>query len=650
MQYGDIKKEKLDKLERKLYSRNAPNIMGEDKPDPNYRFDEEEDEKVRDNWQEKPGAFDELANKMSNRANKKHSLAKKILVFSIMFFIAACGVAAFVFLGGTNQISSKNVDIKVSGPLSVAAGQETSLDINVINNNNTDLEATSLVVEYATGTRSSADLTKDLGQQRFDLGSIKSGENYDQNIKVVFFGEKDSLKDLKISLEYRIQNSSALFYKETLQEITISSSPVIVTPTYPKEVNSNQDITFSIEVASNSKDPLNNFLLNVEYPFGFVFKSASPTASYNNNVWQLSNLNPGEKKTITITGTVIGQNNEEKVFKVNTGTASQDDERVIAIPFSQSDESITINKSFIGLDVSVGGQNGNYNGQGGSQVSIGITVTNNLPDKLYNASVEVALSGGALNASNVSPDSSGFFQSFDNSILWDKRSVPGFSEMGPGSQQKLSFSLSPLLYANIASGAKPEIDITVAAKGEHILDSGSSEEVSDVETRKITLSTDLLLTSKVARSVGNIENSGPVPPKANTPTTYTVIWDIANSFNQVSNVEVKATLPSYVTWTNVKSPSNEIFSFNPTTNEVVWNAGSILPGTGFSYPKKEIQFQLQFLPSVSQVGQAPVILGETSISAIDKVTDLNIRSTAPAVTTDYSGDPSFKVGDDKVVQ
>jgi len=78
-----------------------------------------------------------------------------------------------------------------------------------------------------------------------------------------------------------------------------------------------------------------------------------------------------------------------------------------------------------------------------------------------------------------------------------------------------------------------------------------------------------------------------------------------DSFNQVSNVEVRATLPSYVKWTNIKTPSSEIFSFNPVTNEVVWDVGSVLSNTGFGSSKKEVQFQLEFLPSTSQVGQAP---------------------------------------------
>lgn len=655
MQYGDEKREKLDRLERKLYSRNAPDIIDKGRSELNTERNQEEnlsmEAGIKENWQEqKAGSFDELAARVSKMAQKKHNFVNKIFLFSALFFVVAASVAAFVFFRGMNSVSSKNVDIKIVGPLSIGGGQEVSLDINIINNNSVDLESASLVIEYATGTRSVANLSKELSQERFALGVIKSRESYDKNIKVVFFGEKDNLKQLKISLEYRVANSSALFYKEKVHEIAISSAPVIVTPTYPKEINSNQEIAFNIEVVSNSKDNINDLLVNVEYPFGFVFKEATPKASFGNNIWGFASLDSGEKKTIAIKGSIIGQDNEEKVFKINTGTRNPDDERVIAVPFSQSVESILVKKPFIGLEISIGGKNGNFVTQGGSQINAEFIVKNNLPSRLFNTSVEVGFKGGAFNRAGVVAGNSGFFQSFNDTILWDKRSVPNFSDMGPGSEEKLSFRLSPLSYSEIVKGSKPEVEMIIKAKGERILDSGSVEAVSVIETRKIILASDINLSSKVTRSTGNLENSGPIPPKVDIPTTYTVVWSVSNSFNQVSNVEVRATLPSYVKWTNLKNPTNEIFSFNQVTNEVVWNIGSLLPNTGFSSAKKEIYFQLEFLPSISQLGQSPLILGEAILSGTDKITGLKIESRSKEVTTNFYGDPSFKMGDDKVVE
>lgn len=659
MQYGGEKREKLDRLQRKLYSRNAPNIIdeGRSKLEPSDDFNgspQSEGEgtgEIKESWQEtKASSFDELAARVSRMTKNKHTFVRKIFIFSVLFFVIACGIAAFVFLGGMNSISTRNVDIKVVGPLSVGSGQEVSLDINVINNNNTDLESASLLIEYPEGSRSAADLTKELNQERYALENIKSGESFSQNVKMVFFGEKGIGKQLKISLEYRVKNSSALFYKEKEYEMSISSAPVIITPTYPKEVNSNQDVTFNIEIASNSNDKVSNFLVNVEYPFGFTFAGATPSPSYGSNIWRFSELNSGEKKTISIRGNIIGQDNEERVFKINTGTGSEDDERAIAISFSQLVESILIKKPFIGLDVLVGGENGDFAAQGGSQVNTVFVLKNNLSSILYNVSAEVSFSGGAFNPLSVSAGNNGFFQSSNNTILWDKRSIPDLSEIGPGDEKDFSFRLSPLLYSNVVKGTKPQIDMTIRVTGERVLESGSVEKISATETRKILLASDVSISAKTVRSVGDLENSGPIPPKADVPTTYTIVWSINNSFNQLSGVEVRATLPPYVKWTELKNPQSEIFSFNQTTNEVVWNVGSVLSGTGFNSPSKQIYFQVEFLPSLSQIGQSPAILGETTLSGTDKITGLRVEKKTGAATTNFSGDPSFKMGDEKVVQ
>ena len=316
----------------------------------------------------------------------------------------------------------------------------------------------------------------------FPLGVIKNGESYNQKISGVFFGEKESVKEIKISLEYRVKNSSATFYKEKNYEISISSSPIIITPTYPKEINSNQDITFSIEVFSNSKESINDLLVQVEYPFGFVYKSSSLSPlTGGNNIWKFSELSSGSKKTINIVGSIIGQDNEEKVFRINSGTASKDDERTIGVPIVAMSESILVKKPFIDLVLLIDNKEGDYAAKGGSPVFNQIVLRNNLPEKLFNLSVEASLSGGALNQSSVVVGEGGFFRSLDNVILWDNRSISSLGNMDPGTEQKLSFRLTPLAYSQIQKGSNPLINILVKIKGERVLDSGSVESISAME-------------------------------------------------------------------------------------------------------------------------------------------------------------------------
>ena len=645
-------KNRLDSLEKKLYSREVNQTENNNRSQFKNRIPEIEDvEEIVSDWQkDDKNNFDVIASKVTNMATRKHGFLSKFFIFSIIFFVVALGIAVFVFMGGMNFVSSRNVDIRVVGPISVGGGQEVSFDVGIVNNNNIRLDSASLLIEYPEGTRSPKDLNVVLTRERFELDPIRSGGTYNHKIEAVFFGEKDTVKEVKISLEYRVENSSALFYKEKNYEITISSAPVIVTPIYPKEVNANQEIIFEIEVASNSSDNIGELLLTAEYPFGFNFLSSSPSPSFSDNIWRFTNLKSGEKRNIKITGSISGQDNEERVFRITTGTPSEDDERMIGVVINELAESILIRKPFLGLDVLINGIRGDYSASGGSQVNTEFVVQNNLSSKIFNVKATARLVGGALNKQSISVPSGGFYSSSNDTILWDNRSVSKFSEMNPGETQNLSFRMSPLTYGNILSGSRPEIDIEIVIEAERISDSGRSEIITSKETRKIILATDLRLFSRTFRSQGNIENFGHIPPKADNKTTYNILWNIENSFNQVSNLEARAVLPPYVRWTGFFSPDNESISFDSNTNEVIWRVGGVLPNTGFDSSKKEVYFQIELMPSLSQVGQSPVLVGEVSVTGIDRNTNNRIQFKVPAVTTSYSSDPTFKQGNERVVQ
>lgn len=646
-----MERNKLERLEKKLYSRKAPEVIDPGRSDLEPDTFDNDVLEANDGWQaDGRNRFDVLASKISKTAMNKSSFVKKFFIVAVFLFALSSLTAGFVFFGGVNLISSENVDIKVVGPTSIGGGQESSFDITIINNNNTSLNSATLLIEYPAGTRSPKDLTKDLSRERLTIGDIAPGESYTQTISGVFFGEKESVKLIKLSLEYRVENSSATFFKEKEHEVAISSAPVILSPTYPKEANSNQELTFNVELASNSQDSINNLVLKIDYPFGFVFSSASPSPFAGDNVWKFGSLGKGEKKTVSVRGTIIGQDNEEKVFKISTGTVSPDDDRAIGVVIAELTESILIKKPFIGLDVFLNGKSGDYSVRGGSFVEAGLNIMNNLPTRLFNTQVEINFSGGAFDQLSVSAGQGGFFRSADNTILWDSRSVTELSDLGPGSQTRLSFRLAPLPYSSVPRNQRPEIVMTVKARGERVLESGSVEVVSATESRKIVLVTDLSLSAKTVRSEGNFENSGPIPPKVNTPTTYTIVWRVSNSFNQVGNAEVRATLPPYVKWTGLYSPSGEKFSFNPTTKEIVWSVGTLLPNTGFSSPSRDVYFQVELTPSTSQIGSNPVLVGEATLVGTDRVTNAQVGVSGLPVTTDFSGDATFKTGNDKVSQ
>jgi len=184
--------------------------------------------------------------------------------------------------------------------------------------------------------------------------------------------------------------------------------------------------------------------------------------------------------------------------------------------------------------------------------------SNNLPTKVTDAEIIVRLGGTVLNKSSVSVDR-GFYQSFDNTIVWDKSKKPELADIAPGASGRVGFSFSPHDFSVIMSSAfrNPEISMEVGVRGKRLSNDGVLEEISSIISRKVKLSSDLMLTSRILHFTGPFQNTGPIPPKVGEETVYTITWTVTNTSNNISKAKVTALLPSYVRWVNAVYPGDE---------------------------------------------------------------------------------------------
>ena len=297
----EFDKSRLERLKRSLYSRDESNVPKEKRTPVS-----EVDYDVKNSWGNPP-SFEMSAEAIAMK-RKSNSFFNKFLLGSIIFFFLALGAAAFIFFGGLNMISSNNVDIKIVGPSTISSGEELDLNLSVVNQNRTSLEKVTLSIDYPTGTQSVDKSGTPLVRDKTDLGTIANGQSKDYSLRALMFGEKGATKTLKLRLEYTVTGSNAVFSKEKTYDVSISSSPLLLDVKYPIEINSGQDVTFSIDVTSNSSVAVQNALVKIEYPYGFTYKDSSiKPLSSGNNIWKVGDLKDGDKKTLTVTGTLVGQ-------------------------------------------------------------------------------------------------------------------------------------------------------------------------------------------------------------------------------------------------------------------------------------------------------------------------------------------------------
>lgn len=606
----------------------------------------EHDESVKESWGEDVGE-DILQVKTEEIP---FNMFKKIFIGSVLFFMLAVAYVAYQFLGGGNIVSSKNINVSVLGPAFAGGGEEISLQISIENRNTVPLEYAELFVEYPKGAGSlNASTSPDMVRMDIPLEKIVAGGDHQEIVKVVLYGEEGKEQTIKFNLEYRVQGSNAIFQKENTYPVRISSSPINLALDAPKEMNAGQELTLKVKASSNASKNVSDVLLQVDYPPGFLFESSDPKPSSGNNLWRLGDFHAGSSRIIKIVGIMQGDDGDQRTFRIIGGSASSGDEKTIGTIYSSVFQTVAIHRSFLDAKISLNGDSSDgASVQGGREVRGEVIWKNNLPTRITNAEISVKLSGNAFNRAAVKTER-GFYNSSESTIVWDKNSISEFQTIEPGATGRLPFTLVPLQLFTGGSGTiqSPQINLTTTVKGDVTSSGGGSNTVTTEKIVKI--STDLQLLSRAVYSVGPFKNSGPLPPQAERETTYTIMWSVMNSANDVSGATVVTTLPPYVKWGGQTYPDTEDISYNEEKHTVTWHLGTISAGAGYSSIPREADFQIKLLPSFSHIDSSVSLSGDVVLSGTDSFANVSVQTGKSAMTTSLNNDPNFRSGDDVVV-
>lgn len=637
-------KNSIEDIKKRLYSRNLKNDINIKKGSLHDSLSG-----VNDDWGREDNGS-KITEIMRKKGIKTPTFSK-LLTFATLFFVASVVFAGYMFFAGSNMVSPDNINIKIAGPAFIEGGEELALKVTVENKNSTSLELADMIIEYPKGSVSPNGTTEN-SRMRKSLGSIAPGRKSEDIVRLMLFGEEGSDKNIKFTLEYRIAGSNAIFVKEEMYTVKISSAPINLKVEAPSDVGSNQELAMNIKLDSNSSQDVKDLLLQVDYPPGFDFASSEPKPTYGNNVWVVGDMKTGDSKQISIKGLVNAEDSEDRTFRIYTGSRSQSDEKSIQTVYNSIFQTIKIKKPSLETRVSLNNDlSTTISSQGEKAVRGEIVWKNNSPAKIDDGEISIKVTGNTLNKYSVVAEH-GFYNSASDTIVWNKNTYGDFGSIEPGESGSLSFDFSslPLVSENGTITTSPKIDLDITVKWRGFASDGSQGEFTSVSKKTVRILTDLQITPRALYYSGPFQNSGPLPPKAEKETTYTIVWTVTNSSNPISSGVVRATLPSYVNWIGKVSPDGESVTYNESTREIVWTAGEIKSGTGLSTRPKEVAFQVKLTPSLSQINKTPMLLSETAISGFDQFTKNDIKVVRPGLTTLLSTDSNFKYGNELVAR
>jgi hypothetical protein len=568
---------------------------------------------------------------------------------AVFFFISVAASFLFLFHGGLT-VSNNNVLITVQpSSSSIASGGTVQLLVTIENKNPAPISNADLSMDFPDGTLSADDLTSPLPRYVGTFGTIPAGATVTRTVQAVFFGSVNQSLSIPVSLQYNTPNSNALFTKDQNTALTITSSPLTISAQSISSVAPGQPFTIALSVRSNATTPLTNIAVSAEYPQGFTAQKVqlqnqsktaqniTPTSAQPS--FTIGTLAPGQQASIYITGIITGTDNDQKSFQFTVGTLKTDGSAGLAVAYASQTTNITVSKPFLAVSLSL--NHGNTDPTvvvAGDPVSGMVTWINSLTTSLTNAQVSIALSGNAFDPSSVST-ANGYFDSADNTLLYTSQTDNSLALLNSNNTGNGIFSLSTKSGTELAGITNPVIKLAVTVSGQPT--GGTVETITNTLINTIEVATNLELASKIVHASGPFQNSGPVPPVPNQPTTYTVELSVSNTVNSVAGATATMILPPYVTFTGNMSPRDGSLSYNQTTHTVTWKIGDVDAGVGNKTPATTAAFQISFVPSTTQSGSSPILVGNQTLIGTDRFTEAQVGNTAPALTTQTTSDPSY---------
>lgn len=568
---------------------------------------------------------------------------KRFFFFSVLFFAFALSVALYSMYRGAMTLSSKNVTVTILGNSFVGGGEELPIQVEIANKNSADLVDAELTIDYPKGATDQAG--GDIVHIKKTLGTIASGKTKSEVFTVVLYGEQGISRDIKATLSYKLNGSIAIFQKEQLFSVMVSSSPLALTVDGPPAVGSNQPFGLTIRNTFSGDTSLDNAVVRIEYPNGYLFQSAVPAPVSGNNVWSLGDLEKGTERAIFIKGKLVGEEQDEKSFRIYVGARQSDMDNRIAVAYNSALHTVIISQPFITGTIAVNGQEGDIIALPVDAPINGVVRwVNNSPVSVVNPVFTLALNGDSVDTESL-VIKDGYYNALDRTVTWTAESDPTLATLSPGQRGEFAFGFKtkPVI------GTQTDINLGLSVKGTFPEREYQESSISNIDAKTIRFAARLQFAAQSLYSIGAIKNTGPFPPKADQETTYTISWTAKPVENALTQMQASAVLPVGVIWGGVIVPQTEQVAYNPETRIVTWILG-VLPKATSIPASKTVSFQVKVRPTRTQVDSELTLLGTTTITATDTVANAPLTLSRPPLTTKLDTDPAYIPGKEKVVR
>lgn len=588
---------------------------------------------------------------------KRNIIIGLIIVLFIIFLVTLLG---FWLFKPSPKFSGDKVKMDIKAPFSINSGEKINYQIRFTNNEGVSLTKTMLTVNLPAGfTFINSNLPPiDKANQNpnikvWEINDLFMEQSEIIDINGVLIGPISSKPVITANLTYIPANFSSEFQKNETFTTEIMDSLITLASEHTAQVANGEITEIKVRVSNKSAEmPLSALEIDLNFPAEFALLESlqlnsgeiaksldayvlnKAKAEISPKILNINSLLPLEEKIIIYRGKFTVP--ETKNIDLNLQSKiKQADEYII-----QKEETISfeIIKGDLLTNLIIQGSNQNKPINPGDTLNYLLSIENKSKKTLGNIKVRAVIDSLFMDWKSLNDKNNGVQE--NNQILWTADQIPVFSNLLPEEEVEIPFQIK-LKNLQDVKNYLPE-DLMVKSFFEtqiNQINNVPAEITTESNTITNEFNTNLTFGAEGRYFGANSETlgSGPLPPIVGQKTTYKILWKITNSLHEISNIEIKAKLPAYITYEAGENLSVGNIYKNQN-NEIVWQIARI-PA---SVTQSTADFKISLTPQTQDAAKILSLMQEGVLTATDSQTKGQITITFQGLTTNLDSDPLGK--------
>ncbi|MFA5047780.1 MAG: hypothetical protein WC516_01925 [Patescibacteria group bacterium] len=549
------------------------------------------------------------------------------VIIDLLLALAVISLVAFnVYLWQKADLLS-NIDITISTePKEISSGSDVTYVINYHNKSRAQLSDGQLTVNLPANFIKKEISPRDVFSDHtntFSLGNIDGGANGQLKISGTVWGSVGSTQKIKANLNFASPASSSATapgrlrdQKSVAYSYNISRSLVSLDLTAPNEVSNNHAFDGNLKYSNLSDNQLAKIIIKIE-GLDKDFSILSSSLADQNSFWTIEKIAPQSSGQINFSGKFFTPENvTSRPIKLNLYVELASGERLLQQTLEKN-TSIIHSKFLLQLSSDI------KNITPGQTMDYVLHYENKETSTLKNIRISAHLSGD-------------FIYNNDSQIFWSANNFPALASVDPGRSGDIKFKITAKKSVKQTQATQKNFIVESWAEGSYNTSLNPNDTIFSLSEKNIQKINTTLNIQTFARYYSPEQEQlgvGPVPPVVGQKTKYWIFLSPDNSYNDLKDITLTASLAKNVSWTmKTTATSDNDVQYNPNNNQITWIIKT-LPAASSFFPPVGTGFEVQLIPASDQAGAVANLLENIKMSATDAFTSDQITTSAKDVTT-----------------